>query len=48
MERNNAEKINNLAKEIAKLLKEEIPYTTVMITDSEIRITEDLYGFSVK
>ena len=35
-------------KEIIKLLKEEIPYTTVIITDSEIRITEDLYGFSVK
>ena len=43
MERNNAEKINNLTKEIVKLLKEEIPYTTV-ITDSE----EVLYRFSVK
>lgn len=48
MNNEKADKIYLLAEEIAKLLKEINTYTSVIITTDEVRITEDLYGFSVK
>ncbi len=47
MKKNVVEKIKNLGEEIATLLKEENPYTSVIITDNKIRIVEDLCGFPV-
>ena len=48
MNRDTVREIELLANKIANLLKNEDPYTTVTITDSQIKIIEDKYGFKVK
>jgi hypothetical protein len=43
------ERINKLSQEIANIIKENTdPYTSVIITDSSIRIVTDIYGIPVK
>lgn len=43
-----AEQIKKYADIISDYLKEESPHIAVVITDSEIKIVEDLYGFNTQ
>lgn len=46
MNKDKAEQIKKYADIISDYLKEESPHITVTITDSEIKIIEDLYEFN--
>lgn len=48
MNKDKAEQIKKYADIISDYLKEESPHITVTITDSEIKIIEDLYGFNTQ
>lgn len=48
MNKDKAEQIKKYADIISDYLKEESPHIAVVITDSEIKIVEDLYGFNTQ
>ena len=46
MNKDKAEQIKKYAEVISDYLKEESPHISVVITDSEVKIIEDLYEFN--